>query len=126
MGLAVAGPQVHLVMTLPPSVAALNAVASMYGTIEIELVLEVILPPKVVSSPTAVITPFTLVSTDFMNLVRVLVVALDPEPLPEPAVQELVSRLPMFASGDVEMDSETEVRHADAARITSDTRARTV
>lgn len=85
---------------------------------EIELWVASVVPPKFASLPATVITPSLSVATDFMYLVAVLSVEL--------AVQESANLVPMFASGDVETASETEVRQADAAKMTSEARARMV
>lgn len=91
---------------------------------EIEFSVAEVEPLRFASSPTAVMMPFASVSTDATNLVRVLT-ALEPDP-PELAWHECSRRVPMSTSGEVDTASEIDVRHAEAARMTSDTRARMV
>lgn len=124
IGLVAAGPHFHSFTVLPPSVVARRATfvvpvaGATKGTIEIAFAVAVVSPFKFVALPTTVITPFALVSVLVTNFVSVPAVALE--------LHELVRRVPILTSGDVETASDTEVRQVAAANINSVTRARTV
>ena len=72
IGLVAAGPQRHSVIVLPPSVVPTSAAVPTYGLREIEFLVELVSPLRLVSLPTTVMTPFVSTVPELTNLVGVI------------------------------------------------------
>ena len=112
MGLVAAGPQRHSVMVLPPSAAPFTAVPLIYGFKSMAFAVLLVDPRSEPSLPITLITP--LLSDVPLCTFFVLEMA-----QPEMALAALLL-------GEVCNASVIAVRHDEAAKITSETLARTV
>ena len=110
IGLVALGPQVQEVMATP-TFAVVNAVPLTNGANEMLFAVGVTAPPKVVALPTTLITPAAVIVPEATYLVGVNVQADDRS---RAVLSELCTA------------SVTAVRQLEAARMTSDTLARTV
>ena len=72
IGLVAAGPQRHSVIVVPPSVVPTSALVPTYGLREIEFLVELVSPMRLVSLPTTVMTPFVSTVPELTNLVGVI------------------------------------------------------
>lgn len=111
--LVVADAQVHDVITLPPSVVPTSAAVPMDGERVMAFAVKVVAPPKAPALPVAVMMPLASTLPDATYFVT-------------EKLQAAGSVVETSAFWAVCTISVTVVRQDDAARITSDTLARTV
>ncbi len=114
IGLVVAGPQRHSMMVLPPAVRPTKEPPEIIGTRRMALAVVETSPPKPETLPTMVITPLAFAEPLTTILVGV--------------TEQAEGRTAVRSAPDVGAFCTVSVialRHDEAARITSDTRART-